>query len=205
VGKIGPVAEVRCADGSVLVVRPVPVSGRDGTPYEVTLDLLRDGAPFGEVGERCGYFLAAVAARLRAAQPDFPASSLEAGVRTWALDDGRDPDGAWATLQRYLPRDRELFCFRSRDPDDLGSSGELRVTLEEERTWLPANDGAAGQWRIDCCAVLRAWGSGGTGVRAILTAAELLAFLEALLGEVSAVGASYDAEDDGSALHRPGG
>ena len=200
---------VRCADGSVLTVRPVPVSGRDGTPYEVTLELLRDGVAFGEVGERCGYFLATTTARLRAAGPDessgFPPSSLEAGVRSWALDDGRDPELAWATLQRYLPRDRELFCFRSRDPDDLGSSGELRVTLEEERTWLPAADGVAGQWRIDCCAVLRAWGSGGIGVRAVLSSGELLAFLDALLAEAAAVGASYDVDDDGSALRRPVG
>jgi hypothetical protein len=193
----------------MLAVRPVPVSGRDGTPYEVTLELLRDGVPFGEVGERCGYFLAATAARMRAASPDssggFPSSSAEAGIRSWALDEGTDPDGAWATLQRYLPRDRELFCFRSRDPDDLGSSGELRVTLEEERTWLPAGDGVAGSWRIDCCAVLRAWGSGGIGVRAVLSSGELLAFIEALLAEAAAVGASYDSDDDGSALRRPVG
>ena len=202
-------AEVRCADGSVLTVRPVPVAGRDGTPYEVTLELLRDGLLFGEVGERCGYFLAATTARLRSvgieSPSGFPASSVEAGVRSWALDDGRDPDHAWATLQHYLPRDRELFCFRSRDPDDLGSSGELRVTLEEERSWLPGNDGAAGRWRIDCCAVLRAWGSNSTGVRAILTARELLAFLQALVDECAQVGVSYSDEDDGAVLRRPVG
>jgi len=199
------VAELRCADGSVVTVRPVPVSGRDGTPYEVTLQLLRDGEPFGEVGERCGYFLAATTARLRAAQPDFPPSSLEAGVRSWAVDDGIEPGVAWMDLQHYLPRDRELFCFRSRDPDDLGSSGELRVTLEEERTWLPGRDGVHGRWRIDCCAVVRAWGSGGIGVRAVLSSGELLAFLEALVGEFASVGATYAEDDDGSALRRPVG
>ena len=198
-------AELRCVDGSVLTVRPVPVSGRDGTPYEVTLELLRDGEQFGDVGERCGYFLAATTARLRAAQPDFPPSSLEAGVRSWAVDERIQPDVAWMDLAHYLPRDRELFCFRSRDPDDLMTAGELRVTLEEQRAWLPAQDGTAGHWRIDCCAVLRAWGSRGVGVRAVLSSGELLAFLEALVAEFAEVGASYTADDDGSALRRPVG
>lgn len=198
-------AELRCADGSVLTVCPVPVAGRDGTPYEVTLELLRDGVRFGDIGERCGYFLASATARLRAAQPDFPPSSLEAGVRSWAADDGSDPDVAWKDLQRYLPRDRELFCFRARDPDDLATTGELRVTLEEQRTWLPASDGARGRWRIDCCAILRAWGNGGIGVWAVLSSAELLGFLEALVGEFAAVGASYADEEDGAALRRPVG
>jgi hypothetical protein len=198
------VAELRCVDGSLLAVRPVPVVGRDGTPYEVSLALQRDGEPFGDVGERCGYFLASAAARLRAAGAgDFPPSSVEAGVRSWARDEQADPDQAWATLQRYLPRDRELFCFRSRDPDDLGSVGELRVTLEEQRTWLPATDDRAGSWRVECCAVLQAWGSAGIGVRAVLTSGQLLAFLDALVGECADVGVGYD--ENAAASHRPVG
>ena len=193
---MGGVAELRCVDGSVLDVRPVPVLDRDGAPYEVSLELRRDGEPFGEVGERCGYFLAAATTRLRAAG-DFPPSSMEDGVRTWALDEGRDPDEAWAELARYLPRDRELFCFRARDPDDLGTVGQLRVTLEEQRTWLPAADGEAGRWRIDCCAVLQAWGGGGVGVLAVLSSQALLEFLEALVAEFAGVGAVYSAEDPG--------
>ena len=190
-------AEVRCVDGSVLAVRPVPVVGRDGTPYEVTLDLLRNGEPFGDVGERCGYFVAATAEAIRTAGPgDFPPSSAEVGVRAWAVREGVDADPAWATLRRHLPRDRELFCFRSRDPDDLGSVGELRVTLEEERTWLPATDDRGGAWRVDCCAVLQAWGSGGLGVRAVLSSEQLLAFLEALLAECAAAGVSYRSDED---------
>jgi hypothetical protein len=196
------VAEVRCVDGSTLDVRPVPVLDRDDAPYEVILELRRDGQPYGDVGERCGYFLAATAARLRAAD-DFPPSTLEAGIRAWAADSGAGD--VWPALQRYLPRDRELFCFRARDPDDLGTTGELRVTLEEERTWLPAADGRAGQWRIDCCAVLQAWGSGGVGVRAVLSSRELLVLLDALVAECAQVGVTYAAEDDGAGLHRPAG
>ena len=198
-------AELRCADGSMLTVRPVPVSGRDGAPYEVTLELLRDGVKFGDVGERCGYFLAATTARLRAALPDFPPSSLEAGVRSWAVDERIEPNVAWMDLQHYLPRDRELFCFRSRDPDDLATAGELRVTLEDQRTWLPARDGVAGHWRIDCCAVVRAWGNNGVGVRAVLSSGELLSFLEALVGQFAEVGAAYADDEDGSTLRRPVG
>jgi hypothetical protein len=70
-------------DGSVLEIRPVPVRARDDVAYEVTLQLLRDGALFGQVGERCGWFLTTAAARLRAARTTGggpPTSALEAGV-----------------------------------------------------------------------------------------------------------------------------
>lgn len=196
-------AAVTCVDGSVLAAEPVPVLDRDGVPYEVTLRLLRDGASFGEVGERCGFFLAATASRLRAALAageEFPASSLEAGLRAWAADRGDDADGLWSDLERYLPRDRELFCFRSRDPDDLATVGELRVTLRVERQWA---DGAG--WSRRCLANLEAWGAAGQGVRALLDSDQLLAFLEQLVQEFSEVGASYEGSDDGVGLRRPVG
>lgn len=194
-------AELTCADGSVLAVLPVPVVDRDGVPYELTLRLERDGALFGEVGERCGYFLAATAARMRAARASgqqYPPSSLEAGVAAWGSDSGRP--GAWDELQGYLPRDRELFCFRSRDPDDLGTAGELRVTLEVERRWV-----TGGGWRTRCLAVVTAWGSAGTGLRCVLDDEQLLAFLERLVQDFAAVGARYDESEDASALRRPVG
>ena len=122
-------AELRCVDGSVLGVLPVPVVDRHGAPYEMTLRLVRDGADFGSVGERCGYFLAATCARLTAAG-DFPASNVEGGLRAWAGDVGRDPDAAWVELGRYLPRDHELFAFRRREPDDIASAGSARCTAD---------------------------------------------------------------------------
>ena len=193
---------VRCLDGTVLDVRPVPVLGRDGVPYEVSLSLLRDGEPFGEVGERCGYFLAATAARLRAAraagQP-FPASSLEAGVRAHAEDRGTDADGSWRDVLPYLPRDRELFSFHSRDPDDLAAIGELRARLVEERVW------SYDAWVLGSAVVLEAWGAGGVGVRALLSSDQLLAFLEDLVQDFAAVGASYEADEDAARLRRPVG
>jgi hypothetical protein len=195
---------VTCADGAVLSVEPVPVLGRDGVPYEVTLRLLRDGEPFGEVGERCGYFLAATRARLcqaRLEHPErFPHSSVEAGVRAWARDRGYDGDSAWAAAERYLPRDRELFAHLSRDPDDLGSVGELRVSLRTERRWLPS-----GGWELRSLAVLEAWGSNGAGLRCALTAAQLQAFLDELVEECGRVGVVYDSSDDGTGLRRPVG
>ena len=193
--------EILCVDGSLLRVVPVPVLDRDGVPYEVTLRLDRDGVAFGEVGERCGYFLASTAARLRAARAageDYPASSVEAGVAAWATDVGRDPGPAWAELQRYLPRDRELFCFRARDPDDLATAGELRVTYEVQRRF-------ARGWQVQCLAVVHAWGAAGVGLRAVLDSEHLLAFLEALVEEFAAVGASYDSAEDGARLRRPVG
>jgi hypothetical protein len=189
-------------DGSVLAVLPVPVHDRDGVPYEVTLQLLRDGEPFGQVGERCGYFLASTAARLRAARDageDFPSSSVEAGLRAWAADVGEDPEATWDELQRYLPRDRELFCFRSRDPDDLATIGELRTSLRFERDWTDSG------WSVRCVAVVEAWGQDGQGVRALLDSDRLLALLEDLVQDFAGVGASYEASEDAAGLRRPVG
>jgi hypothetical protein len=193
---------VQCQDGSVLDVRPVPVLGRDGVPYEVSLLLLRDGEPFGEVGERCGYFLATTAARLRAARAagrPFPVSSLEAGVRAHAEDRGVDADESWRDVLPYLPRDRDLFSFHARDPDDLASVGELRARLVESREW------SQDAWALASSAVLEAWGSDGVGVRAHLSSEELLTFLQDLVQEFATVGAAYEADDDASGLRRPVG
>lgn len=201
-------AQVTCVDGTVLTVLPVPVLDREGVPYEVTLRLLRDGRPFGEVGERCGFFLATTVARLRAARTagaDYPPGGVEAGLRAFAADEGRDASATWSALERYLPRDRDLFAFRSRDPDDLATAGELRVALREERAWVAATGGARGRWRLDCRAVLDAWGTGGAGVRAVLDSDGLLALLEALLVDCAGVGATYDAADPGDGLRRPVG
>lgn len=195
-------ADVTCVDGTVLTVLPEPVVDRHGVPYEVTLRLLRDGAAFGEVGERCGYFLASTAARLRAARAagqEYPPSSLEAGLRAWAVDSRQDPDRTWTDLQRYLPRDRELFCFRSRDPDDVEGVGELRATLEVQRHWTEAG------WQERCRTSLRAWGGRAEGIRALLDSDQLLAFLEALVQDFAEVGASYEAGDDAAGLRRPVG
>lgn len=196
-------AELTCVDGSVLGVLPVAVLDRDGVPYEVTLRLTRDGRPFGDVGERCGYFVAGTAARLRAARAadddGYPQSSVEAGLRAWARDADQDPDEAWRVLVRYLPRDRDLFCFRARDPDDLETVGELRASLQVQRRF------AGGRWKLLCRAVVEAWGSGGTGVRAVVDGAGLQAFLDTLLADFAAVGASYDDRDDAAPLSRPVG
>lgn len=185
-------AELQCVDGSVLSVLPVPCLGRDGVPYEVTLRLERDGQQVGEVGERCGFFVAQTAARLRASD-GFPASGIEVGLRAWADDHGADADQAWTELTRYLPRDREVLCFRSRDPDDVTAAGELRVVLREERSWAPPREeGARGRWRLRRLAAVEAWDAGGRGVRSVLDREGLLAFLEQLLAECAALGVPYD-------------
>ena len=77
------VADVTCVDGSVLSVLPEAVLDRDDVPYEMALRLLRDGEPFGVVGERCGFFLATVAARLaRATAAAGPVADDQMSV-TW--------------------------------------------------------------------------------------------------------------------------
>ena len=182
-------ATLTCADGRVLGVVPVPVTDRHGVPYEVTLRMTLDGAPFGDVGERCGYFLAALAVRVAAARAEGsprPAPgrrrtasrrrTCEGGLRSWARDAGEDPDEAWAAFAHYVPREHELFAFRHRDPDDLLSTGELRAGVRTERVYQPVRGAAVselggpppGRWRLTRRAVVEAWGSGGQGVRAVL-------------------------------------
>ena len=168
--------DVTCLDSSVLVVEPVPVLDRTGAVYEVTLRLLRDGAVFGEVGERCAWFLRDALARLAGGT-----STLEQGVRSWAGDSGLEPDAAWVHLQRYLPRDRELLAFLARDPDDPIVSGELRIWLRSERRWTGS------EWVVDHRAVLDAWGAEGRGVRAVLDRPALQALLSRLVAEVDVV------------------
>lgn len=167
--------EVRCADGRVLGVRPVPVRDRSGAPYEVTLDLLLDGAPFGAVGERSAGALQALAHRLAGGA----VGTAERGVRAWAAARGQDPDAAWQELRPHLPRDAELLALTARDPDDVSAEGELRVLLRPVHAW---DDG----WSSRTDVVLQAWGEGGTGVRAVLDLDGLRALLAALLAEVAA-------------------
>ncbi len=53
-----------------------------------------------------------------------------------------------------------------------------------QRTW-PARRpaGGAGRWHLTRRAFIEAWGDGGVGVRAVLTSAELVAFLDTVLTE----------------------
>lgn len=160
-------AEVVCVDGSLLCLLPVPCLGRDGIPYEVTLRLERDHEPFGEIGERCGFFLAQTAEKVRAARE--------------AHGPGALPDGDG--------RDCELLSLRARDPDDLTSEGELRLWLRDARRWVPGRGGARGRWERQRHAVLDVWGPSGTGVRAVLDSDGLLALLDAFAADCRAVGA----------------
>ena len=160
--------DLTCTTGAVLTVRPVPVLARDGVPYEVTLALLLDGEPFGEVGERCGGLLADAAARLR--EP-VPVSSLEAAL---------GPD--WPALAPRLPRDRELFALRSRDPDDVPATGALRAVVDVVRRWTGREWSSSVQVRVE------AWGDGGTGVLAVLDLGAARAFVDGLLAEAGSDG-----------------
>ncbi len=176
-------AEVVCVDGSVLALLPVPAVDRSGAAYEATLRLLRNGEPFGDVGECSGWRLARTAEQLRALQeehgPDaFPPSAYDA-----VLDEGLVADGSRSLLRRLLPRDRELLCMRARDPDDGDPSGELRLWVREDRTWHDGRDGAPGRWSLQTRSVLDAWGGAGVGVRALLDGPALLALLDRLVEE----------------------
>jgi hypothetical protein len=160
-----------------LAVVPVASLDTGGTPYEVTLELRRDGDSFGAVGERCGYFLAELAERVRAARAeDSP---------QWPDPDDRFPEPVGNS------RDPELFSFRYRDRADVASTGELRCALRTSSIWLGGQGSNKGRWRVARRAVIEAWGAGGRGVRAMLTSGELVGFLDGLLAEAERAGASY--------------
>ena len=181
-------AEVVCVDGSVLTLLPVPKLDRTGAAYEVTLRLLRDGEPFGEVGECSRWLLARTAEQLRALQSTAGADAFPPGAYDAVLDHGLVEDGDRTVLRRLLPRDRELLCLRARDPDDGEPSGELRLWVREDRTWHDGRDGARGRWSLRARAVLDAWGSSGTGVRALLDGPALLRLLDQVVEEAGHTG-----------------
>ena len=178
-------AEVVCVDGSVLTLLPVPVVDRSGVAYEMTLRLLRDGAPFGEVGECSGWRLSRTAAQLRVLQEQSGPGAFPPAAHVAVLDAGLVADGDRLVLRRLLPRDRELLTLRARDPDDGDPSGELRLWVREDHTWRAGRDGAHGRWSLHARAVLDAWGSAGTGVRALLDGPAVLRLLDQLVGEAA--------------------
>ncbi|WUH97490.1 hypothetical protein OHR68_28720 [Spirillospora sp. NBC_00431] len=168
---------LRCLDGSDLAVVPVASLDRGGTPFEVTLELWRDGDAFGAVGERCGYFLADLAVRVAEARADGSPQAAR-----WPDPDDRFPEpsgGAGAV------REPELFSFRYRDRGDVVSTGELRCALRTSSMWVGRQRSAAGRWRIARRAVIEAWGASGRGVRAVLTSADLARFLAGILADAA--------------------
>ncbi len=146
-----------CLDGRRLDLVAVPVLDRTGDPYESQLYLHLSGQPFGVVGERCrGVLVAAVARGLVSTQQD---ALRRAGLQV-----------------PHLPRDRELFALRSRDPDDLPGAGALRALLDVRRCYHRG-------WQQREVVVLEAWGEDGTGVRAEMDPTAYLALLVATLAE----------------------
>ncbi|MGC5014621.1 hypothetical protein ACLQ2R_27965 [Streptosporangium sp. DT93] len=152
-----------------------------GTPYEITLELHRDGALYGTVGERCGWLLGRLARGVDEARAGHQAR--------WP-----DPDDRF-------PGDAELFAFRYRARNGVVGGGELRCQVRTIPVWMPAGrgkpggpgrsggsgghggHGPAGEWRLTRRALVEAWGGGGTGMRAVLTSAELAAFVSELVAE----------------------
>lgn len=188
---------LRCLDGSVLDVVPVASLDRGGTPFEVTLELRRDGDRFGAVGERCGYFLADLARRVDAARADGSPQAAR-----WPDPDDRFPDPPAAGAAR----EPELFAFRYRDRGDVISTGELRCAVRTSSMWVGRQQSAAGRWRVARRAVIEAWGASGRGIRAVLTSAELARFLNALLAEVDHAGmVGTSGVSGGPAAPRPAG
>ncbi|MCK2213154.1 hypothetical protein MF672_004985 [Actinomadura sp. ATCC 31491] len=150
---------LRCLDGSYLSVTPVACRDSVGAPYEVTLELHRDGDPYGSVGERCGWLLSRLARGVDEAR--------EGAAPSWADPDDRfpgdEPDG-------------ELFSFRYRSRSGP-AGGELSCRLRTIPLW------EGGRWRVTRRAYVEAWGATGVGLRAVLTSAELSSFVRGLVRE----------------------
>ncbi|MFI6500501.1 hypothetical protein [Nonomuraea typhae] len=146
---------------------PVPCRDSVGMPYEITLELLRDGTPYGMVGERCGWLLA----------------RLHRGVEQ--ARQGRGEAGRWPDPDDRFPEEEpgcELFSFRYRTRSGQVGGGELRCWLRTLPVWVPQGE-HRGEWRVTRRAFVEAWGAGGVGMRAVLTSAELATFVGALVEE----------------------
>jgi hypothetical protein len=125
------------------------------------------------------------------------------------------PQGLKGGSQRTaggVPGDHEYFALRSRDRVDPPGTGELRCVLRSSAVWLGECAGIGqrlaprqragqrpsaralasghGNWRLTRRAVIEAWGAGGVGVRAVLTSAELMAFLDTVLTGLAAAAAA---------------
>ncbi|MER6946340.1 hypothetical protein ABT294_20130 [Nonomuraea sp. NPDC000554] len=154
-------------DGSYLTVTPVACTDSVGRPYEITLELRRDGTPYGVVGERCGWLLA------RLARGVDDARDGRGGAGLWPDPDDRFPDEE---------PESELFSFRYRTRSGVVGGGELRCQLRTIPIWVPRREGC-GEWRLTRRAYVEAWGASGIGMRAVLTSAELAVFVRGLVDE----------------------
>jgi len=127
----------------------------------------------------------------RLPEPDARSDGLEP-IGVWGVPrarctvPGRDPAGE-AGRAGFRPSEREYFSLRSRDPGDLPGNGEFRCVLRDSAEWLggrgPGAGGQPGGWRLTRRAVIEAWGADGIGLRAVLTSAELVTFLDTVLKE----------------------
>ncbi len=178
-------------DGSYLTVNPVPCRDRLGVPYEVTLELYRDGLPYGTVGERCGWFLARLARVIADARAD-------AGPQAVAWPDPED---------RFPGGEGELFAFRHRGRGDVAGGGELRCQVRTLPSWIPARRRRGGrpplgEWRVVRRAFLEAWGTSGVGMRAELTSGRLSAFVEGLVGDAEErLGSGFEMEPNSNLVN----
>jgi hypothetical protein len=129
---------------------------------------------------------------------DGPEPGHASGPPAGSARAGRGSSGRRAD---YLPGDHEYFALRSRDRGDPPGPGELRCVLRSSAVWLGDCAGVGhhhrsprlaatghGGWRLTRRAVIEAWGSGGLGVRAVLTSAELVAFLNTVVRGMAVAG-----------------
>jgi hypothetical protein len=204
-------------------VTALTCSDRLGVPYEITLDLRRGRKPFASIGERCGFRLSQLAASVTAARED-PAQAVAWPDPDDRFPEPGPPGSpGQARSPEFRPGEREYFSLRSRERSDLPGSGEFRCVLHESAAWLdeqgpssgrgrpglvsPGYPGSvrpglpgsvrpgSGGWSLTRRAVIEAWGAAGIGVRAVLTSAELVTFLDTVLREPggAAVAASASA------------
>jgi hypothetical protein len=177
-------------------------------PYEITLDLRCGRKPFASVGERCGFRLSQLAASVTAARED-PAQAV-----AWPDPDDRFPEPGqpgspgrvWGP--EFRPGEREYFSLRSRERSDPPGSGELRCVLRDSAEWrneqwpsgreghpgaVRPGSGLSPGWSLTRRAVIEAWGADGIGLRAVLTSAELVTFLDTVLREPGGVAVAASA------------
>ena len=125
--------------------------------------------------------------------------------------DGEAPEAETAASSPrapdFQPGEQEYFSLRSRERGDLPGYGEVRCLLRSSARWLDNSNTlgslSPGYWRLTRRAVLEAWGDSGTGVRAVLTSAELVTFLDTVLREPDGTALAVSAPDTRTAGDQP--
>jgi hypothetical protein len=136
---------------------------------------------------------------LQPAMPGQPTVPGQRAVAEQATGKAAGKSATEAAAEAPAPPEEEPAV---RQPLERGEQAAMEQ--HSHRTWRQ-RPGGQGRWQLTRRAVIEAWGAGGVGVRAVLTSAELVAFLDTVLNGPDGAVATGDipVEDPHAGSHLP--